>query len=78
MNPLSIVPIQPCWTQQGSSALVIKAPARLNVARDMGVKTLALRCYPINYGAFHSLCVIGTGIISAFLNLDRVMEIQKI
>ena len=73
MDPLRMVPVEARWTQQRPCALVMKPTTRLDVARDMGIKTLTLRCNPIYDGTFHSLRVISAGTISTFLDLTGIM-----
>ena len=48
---------------------MIEAPARFGVPGDMWSQRLPSWCDPINDGAFHTLCIISTGPIYAFLNL---------
>ena len=69
MNLLRMFPVKACWTQQRPHAFMMEPTTRLDVVRDMRVKTLSLRCDPIYDGAFHSFCVVSMGTISTLLNL---------
>ena len=69
-----MLPVKARWAQQHPCTLVMESTTRLDIARDMGVETLSLGCDPIYDCTFHSLCIISTGTISAFLNLPAAMS----
>jgi len=64
-----VVPIKTCRTQEGSSAVMVEAAARLYIAGDVGGQWLAFRSNPVNNCTLHPLGVISPSTIRTLLDL---------
>ena len=79
-NSRYVVPIETCWAQKSSCAVMVKTTTRLDIARYVGNQRLTLRGDPIDDRAFHSLGVVGPRAAGALLNLliDTNVSAQRL